>query len=172
MSNTIENFRWADMRCAMCDCSMQNHDNMGRCLVCISDLVWDGSCTLRGVHFKAKMWVYQERKRDSMQTHLWRAGCTACFEMVSYWNPGAALGWALHHSRSCSRFRYALSLEPTHQSRVDWLQRISSSSGRQRSEGSIQVGPPWVEPSRCSCTPSTFCICYRHGCLGVCKSGR
>jgi hypothetical protein len=95
-----------------------------------------------------KVKVYQQKfGENTMFDHIWHAGCTACFQIFSYWNPYAALGVAVYHPRSCSGFRYALHVERPGQSPVVSAVRISSSSGRQRIGGSIQVGPPWVEPS-------------------------
>ena len=154
MNNTIENFFWDRVICPACACLMEDHKNTGTCSCC------DMNCWGAEVSeflYMPKIRVYQEKDKDSMQHHMWRGGCTACFGLWAYWHPGAALGFAFHHVRSCSRFRYALSLVTPGQSPVSLRERISSSSGRQRTDG-IQVGPPWVPsfPSPLFTLPAGF----------------
>lgn len=142
MSNTIENFFWDVLVCPACGCLMEDHKNTGNCEGCSM------SCYNSDFHLpfvEPKVRVYQERDKG-MNDHVWRGGCTACFELWSYWHPGAALGFALHHVRSCSRFRYALSLVTPRQSALSSIKRRTSSSGRQRDGGTSQARPPWEVP--------------------------
>lgn len=138
----MENFDWAGIACPYCSCPMSIHSEMGVCVRC------DTRCldTESGFPEYAHVRIYKEiRKSESMSQHMWKGGCSACFTTTQYWSYGATLGTMLEHIRRCSRFRYALSLDPTRQSPVSSAQRLSSSSGRQRT-GGIQVGPPWVPP--------------------------
>jgi hypothetical protein len=128
MSNTIENFFWDLLICPACACPMENHKDTGNCDICRLTCY---NSEVGEFLVPPKVRVYQERDKG-MRDHIWRGGCTACFELWSYWHPGAAIGYALHHVRSCSRFRYALSLDWTGESDVSSDQRLSSSSGRQR----------------------------------------
>lgn len=143
MSDSIENFDWAELICPACGCQVKWHNNTQICRSCETACY---SVPTRELAWWPKVRIYQERKPDSMQHHLWRGGCTACLQVWSYWHGGAALGMALQHTRTCSRFRYAISLDPSYQSPVSSAQRLLSSSGRQRT-GSSLAGPSGELPS-------------------------
>lgn len=135
----IENFDWHTTCCPICLDPMNNHQPTSYCLDCNQRcLEIEVFCRLPSVR------IYKEmRSEATMGKHMWRGGCTACFTTMQYWDSGATLGANLEHIRRCSRFRYAMSLDPSWQSGLSLRQRLSSSSGRQRDDG-IQVGPPWV----------------------------
>lgn len=130
-------FNWEGLACPVCGHRMMYHSSTGQCRGC------DKYCLDFDPTRPAKVRIYKERGlEDTMSERMWKGGCAACFRTWKYWDSGATLGIALEHTRRCSRFRYALSLDPTYQSGVSLRQRISSSSGRQRPGSPGQPSPP------------------------------